>query len=307
MDRDDFIIHVYCLVCDHYQAIIKRLPRPLRASGFAPQLTDEEVICMEICAEMFKMPQDKDLFTFFVSHYASWFPHLQERTGFVRRAAALWWIKTLIQKRIVHSHHAHLDPVQAVDTLPLPVCVYTRSSRDRCFVGEADYGYCAAKDQKYYGFKLGLRVSRCGFITHCPLLNARAHDVKHLPALVEEFQGVAPADKGFLDPFTQNLLGNQGVCVVVEHRKNMKAKSPHPKSLLRACAKWRKKVETVASHLTERFAVGRIRVHDLWHFQHRLIRKILAHTVAVSLNIQLKRLPLDLDGLVNINSIQVAH
>jgi len=44
--------------------------------------------------------------------------------------------------------------------------------------------------------------------------------------------------------------------------------------------------------------VERIRVHDLWHFQHRLIRKVLAHTVGVFLNLQLGRPPLDLDGLV---------
>jgi len=39
-------------------------------------------------------------------------------------------------------------------------------------------------------------------------------------------------------------------------------------------------------------------VRDLWHFQHRLIRKVLAHTVGVFLNLQLGRKPLDLDGLV---------
>ena len=54
----------------------------------------------------------------------------------------------------------------------------------------------------------------------------------------------------------------------------------------------------MGSHLTERFAVARIRVHDLWHFHHRLIRKVLAHTVGVFLNLQLGRPPLDLDGLV---------
>ena len=94
---------------------------------------------------------------------------------------------------------------------------------------------------------------------------------------------------------------------MVPNRQNMKAPSPHCKALLKVCARWRKKVETVASHLTERFAVARIRVHDLWHFQHRLIRKVLAHTVAVAINIQLRRPPLDLDGLVSINSTQVAH
>jgi len=161
-------------VCDHSKAVIKVLPRPLRACGFAPELTDEEVICMTILSPTFKIPHDKDLLSYFAQHSAHFFPKLKERRGFVRQAAALWGVKTLIQKRIVQLHHADRDPVQAVDTMPLPVCVDTRSSRDRCFVGEADYGYCAAKDERYYGFKFGLRVSRCGFITHSPLLDARS-------------------------------------------------------------------------------------------------------------------------------------
>jgi hypothetical protein len=58
-----------------------------------------------------------------------------------------------------------------IDTLPLPVCAYTRSVRDRCFKTEADYGHCAAKKMDYYGVKLGPRVSQIGMITYFPLLN----------------------------------------------------------------------------------------------------------------------------------------
>jgi hypothetical protein len=76
--------------------------------------------------------------------------------------------------------------------------------------------------------------------------------------------------------------------------------STQPLCLVRACARWRKVVETVGSQLTEHFAVARIRVHDLWHFQHRLIRKILAHTVGVFLNLQMGRQPLDLDGILTV-------
>jgi hypothetical protein len=74
--------------------------------------------------------------------------------------------------------------------------------------------------------------------------------------------------------------------------------TPRPVTPLTLCARLRKGVETVGSHLAERFAVARIRVRDLWHFHHRLIRKLLAHTVGVFLNLQLGRPPLDLDGLV---------
>jgi hypothetical protein len=71
-------------------------------------------------------------------------------------------------------------------------------------------------------------------------------------------------------------------------------------ALLKACKPIRKCVETVGSHLTERFAIARIWVRDVWHFQQRLIRKILPHTVVVFLNLQAGRPPLDLDGLVTV-------
>ena len=295
MDRDEFIITVYCLVCEHYQVI--KNTYALRRGGFAPALSDEEVLTLEICGEYFKLATDKDLFMYFRTHYAHFFPHLKERTLFVRQAANLWQVKAAIQQRLTQVSGQAADPIQIIDTLPLPVCGYTRSGRDRCFKPFADYGHCAAKKLDYYGFKLGLRITRCGMITCCPLLPARPHDIQLLDDLVAGFAGLVPADKGFIAAFRQAVLAERhGVFVVTAPRKRMT--TPHSLTLLKACARLRKGVETVGSHLTERFAVARLRVHDLWHFQHRLIRKVLAHTVAVFLNLQFGRAALDLDGLV---------
>ena len=303
MDRDDFIIAVYCLLCEHYKAVCATLPHRLRRGGFAPQLSDEEVITIELCGEYFKMNSDKDIFAYFHTHYRHFFPRLQERTGFVRQAANLWQLKARLQHRLT----------QVLGRLPIqcrwwtrclcrsassPAVVVTAAFKEKQTMVTV-YGYCAAKKLTYYGFKLGLRTARCAMITHYPLLWARPHDVRHLQTLTEAFHGIVPADKGFIDPFEQTLLRvRHAVQVVTPQRQNMKNPSPHAPQLLRACARWRKRIETVGSHLTERFAVARIRVHDLWHFQHRLIRKVLAHTVVVFLNLQLKRPSLDLDGLV---------
>lgn len=296
MDRDDFIIAVFLVVCEQYAAI--RTKFRLRRGGFSPALTDEEVITIEICGEYFKMNCDKDIFAYFHTHYLHFFPKLTDRSLFVRQAANLWQVKAAIQKRLVCiSGQAH-DPVQVIDTLPLPVCVITRAGRDRCFAQEADFGYCPAKDLHYYGFKLGLRISRLGMITHYPLLAARPHDINALDTLLEGFEGLAPADKGFIDAYRHALLSERhGITVVTPVRKNMQTDLPKP--LLKFCKYVRKFVETVGSHLTERFEVDKIRVHDLWHFQHRLIRKILAHTVCVFLNLTFGRPPLDLDGLLS--------
>lgn len=297
MDRDDFIITVYCLVCAGYRVIARRYR--LRRGGFAPAFTDEEVITIEICGEYFKCGTDKDIYAYFRAHYSHFFPRLPDRTLFVRQAANLWQVKAAIQRYLTEISGQATDPVQIIDTLPLPVCGYTRSRRDRCFKPDADYGYCAAKDQKYYGFKLGLRIARSGMITHFPLLPARPHDIQLLDELVEGFTGLVPADKGFIDQFRQALLQERhSVVLITPPRKGME--TPHSPLLLKACKRLRKFVETVGSHLTERFAIARIRAHDLWHFQHRLIRKVLAHTVGVFLNLQLGRAPLDLDGLLAV-------
>lgn len=296
MDRDSFIITVYCLVVEHYQLVKEKFF--IRRGGFAPALTDEEVITMEICGAYFKDHLDKDLFDYFHSHYRHFFPQLRDRPSFVRQAANLWQVKAAIWQLLVARSGEAAARVQVIDTLPLPVCTYTRSGRDRCFKTVADYGHCAAKKLDYYGFKLGLRVSSTGMMTHFPLLNARAHEVNHTCALVEGFGGLCPADKGFIDPFRQPLLLERyGVKIVTPVRSNMKEE--HPKALRKFCSRIRKVVETVGSHLTERFAMDAIRVHDLWHFQHRIIRKVLSHTVMVFLNLRLKRAPLDLDGLVS--------
>lgn len=295
MNRDHFIIYVYCLVCQHYQAIVAE--HPLRRRGFAPALSDEEVITLEICGEYLGLDQDEELFDYFVAHYAAWFPQLKQRTSFVRQAANLWQVKAMIQQRLTVISGQASDAVQMIDTMPLPVCVYTRSRRDRCFAPDADYGYCAAKDLHYYGFKMGLRISRIGMIVHYPLLPARPHDSQLLDDLIEGFQGVALADKGFIDGVRQQELAKKkAVELITPVRKNMAQRLPD--SVYRVSKRWRKLIETVGSHLTQRFHIASTRARDLWHYQNRLIRKVLSHTVCVFINLQLGRPPLDLDDLV---------
>jgi hypothetical protein len=278
MNRDTFIISVFVLVSEQLQKLITR-DGLVRHGSPAPALSDAEVITIEICGEFFKLHTDKDIYEYFRAPYRHFFPALRDRSSFVRQAANLQQWKQALQQRLAQVSGA---------------------ARDRCFPAEAGYGHCAAKKLNYYGFKLGLRIARNGMITPCPLLAARPHDINHLGALVEGFDGLAPADKGFLDEYQQNLWAErQGVQVVAPPRRNMKSTSELPSGLQRASRYWRKLMETVNSQLTERFAIARTRAHDLWHYQGRLIRKILAHTVVVFLNQTLNRPPLHFTDLVS--------
>jgi hypothetical protein len=285
MERDIFIISVYCLVVD----IMRKLENSykFRRAGCAPKLTDAEVITIEICGEFFKLHEDTEIYNYFKRHYLAFFPNLPDRTTFVRQSANLWQAKFLCQSVLLSMSEQNQDAVQSIDTLPLPVCTWTRGGRrDKRFSLVADYGHCAAKNLDYYGFKLGLRISRSGMITHFPLLNARAHDVNHLGALIEGFSGTVPTDLGFLDEYQHRLWREtQHTQVITPTRRNMES-SPEQVKLVKKTKYWRKLVETVGSQLTERFQISKIKVKDLWHYQNRIFRKILSHTVGVYLNMQ---------------------
>ena len=63
MDREEFIITVYCLGCEHYGRLTTL--SPIRRGGFAPALSDEAVMTKELCGEYFNLSTDKDLLAYF--------------------------------------------------------------------------------------------------------------------------------------------------------------------------------------------------------------------------------------------------
>ena len=77
----------------------------------------------------------------------------------------------------------------------------------------------------------------------------------------------------------------------------MKSKDPDPVRSRRLNRK-RWMIETVIGQLAERLHVKRTWARDLWHLCHRILRKVLCHTVAAYLNVQLGRPPLEFDGLL---------
>ena len=143
MERDEFIIPVYWLVWEPSQ-VLKHLS-PLRRGGFAPALSAEEVLPLELWGEYVKLATDQDLLGSFRTPYAPFFPPLKERTLLVRQAAHLWPVKAALQPRLTQVSGQAADPVQISATLPLPGWGYTRSGRERCFKPVADYGPWAAQ------------------------------------------------------------------------------------------------------------------------------------------------------------------
>lgn len=133
---------------------------------------------MEVVAEFQGLDTDKGIWQYFRRHWGSMFPQLKSRSSFVRQAANLWQYKQQLQQRLAEAIGAFGDAVHLVDGIPMPLCCFTRAPRCRSFRGQADYGYCAAKAETFYGFRAHLLISSTGVITGCTLTPANGDEAK---------------------------------------------------------------------------------------------------------------------------------
>ena len=60
---------------------------------------------------------------------------------------------------------AFADNLHLADGFPIPITHFKRAYFSRIFKGEAAFGYCASKDEVYYGFKGNVMISSAGVIT----------------------------------------------------------------------------------------------------------------------------------------------
>jgi len=164
----------------------------------------------------------------------------------------------------------------------MPVCKITRAARSHCFKGEAGYGYCAAKDEKYYGFEGHMLISSDGVICGYTFAAANIDERDVLQDMTDGLTGMLIGDKGYIRPCLKEDLAKQGLDLQTLLRKNMK--DERPKNFVTQLMKARRLVETVIGQLTERFHIEKVRARNCWHLFNRFIRKLLAHTVRIYLN-----------------------
>ena len=90
---------MYCLVDNELKRLMIKND-PYRARGFAPKLSDAEVITMDIVGEFMGQDTDKGIWQYFKTHWQSWFPGLGSRSNYVKQSANL----QQVQKQIQYAH-----------------------------------------------------------------------------------------------------------------------------------------------------------------------------------------------------------
>jgi hypothetical protein len=293
MTPQDVLLVVFCTIDDELKAL--RLGR-LRRRGPAPKLSDAEVITLEVVGEAWGHHTDRAIYRHFRRYHRAEFPALAEvsRTTFARQAANLWRVKERVWRRLADGL-AGDDPLWLVDSLPIDACQFARATFCRRFRGEADYGYDHLRRRTYYGFRLHLRTSRHGVIMAYRLASARVADAAMVEALGPPRGSTGVGDRHYWDPALRRRLEAAGVELRAPYYQRSKDPDRAGSAKL---ASVRYRIETVNGQLAERLEVKRTWARDVWHLVHRVIRKILSHTVMVCLTVRATLPPLSFDRLL---------
>lgn len=295
MPIEDFIITVYCMIDEILSKKIAQ--QPLRLRGFVPKLSDSEVITMEIVGEFLGIDTDKNIWSYFCSHWKSWFPALGSRCNFARQAANLWRLKQLIQEELATQLGAISESIHFVDGFPMPICKYARAYKSKLFCTKASFSYCAAKQEKYYGFRGNMIIDFSGVISGITITSANIDERISLLDITGKIQGLMIGDMGYIgDEFQNELRIQKGINLQTPKRSNMQ--DDRDPKFIKAMKSCRRLIETVIGQLTERFNIEKVWARDLWHLTSRVGRKILAHTMAIFINSKIGRKPLQFDGLI---------
>jgi hypothetical protein len=289
VDLSTFITAVFCLVDDWLEG------EKLRQRGPSPELSDSEVLTMEVVGEYLGIDTEKGLYAYFKRHYAEWFPALRgaHRTTFTRRAANLWAVKEKLWKHLLCR--THFDPeVSLIDSFPVPVCRFARAYRCRSLAEESAFGYDEMAKQTFYGLRAHLRVCWPGVIVEMDLAPANIPDLAVAEELLEGAQGWALGDRNYHSPDLAQRFGQEGLHLLAPYKFKKKEKEPWPRALTQK----RRRIETVIGQLVERYRAKKVWARDRWHLTSRWLRKVLSHTFAVYLCQQVDLPPLSFAELV---------
>src|SRR5918912_2474690 len=225
--------------------------KKLRGRGPQPELSDSEVLSMEIVGEFLGIDAEKGLYAYFKRHYAEWFPALGEvhRTTFTRQMANLWAAKERLWRELLGR--ICFDPkISLVDSLPVPVCRFARAYRCRLLPEESAFGYDEMAKQTFYGLRAHLRVCWPGVVVGFSLAPANAHELSVAEGLLEGAKGWLLGDRNYWSPKLIGLLSEQGLDLLAPYKSKKKGeKRPWSRSLVQK----RRRIETVFSQLRERY------------------------------------------------------
>jgi hypothetical protein len=273
MNPDTLVIQVYLTIEEAYLTVTQG--KNIRRCGEKPRMTDIEILTIEIFGEIQGHHTDAAIWRYIHQHWLPWFPKLISYKAFAKQCANLSLVKQLIFSYLFSP----LDTIHITDGVPMPICHLARAKRSKLFKGEVAFGYCAAKDEHYYGFKGHVIINLKQQVTAFSLTPANVDEREVLNNVRDgKLKGLLIGDKGLLSKRLQAELASDGIDLQTPLRDNMH--DTRPRSVVQRLLSVRRRVETVIGQLVEFFDFASCKTRDIWHLTSKLVRKLLAYNIS---------------------------
>ena len=127
-----------------------------------------------------------------------------------------------MRQHLVEQMGLHQASCQLIDGTPVHLRHWRRFGKGHLLLPEAALGYCAAKKETYYGFRLLALTTLDGIIVAWDLFAANTDEREGAQELLDNCHNFSVlGDKGFLDQRRQTLLKqDQGLLLLTPKRKN---------------------------------------------------------------------------------------
>jgi hypothetical protein len=265
---DDFIVTAFVIIAKTMAALGQR-------DDVRAQASDAEVLTVAVvAARYFQNHQARALQMMRLGRCLSGVPSVSR---FNRRLHALRdWLGLALE-----TLGARFAPGEAflIDSMPVLVCRRARARRCRTGSGQAFCGYCAAKQEQSFGWRLHLVCTTAGVPVAFDLLPGGLHDLTPvheltygLPADVAVY-----GDKGYNGEADEaTILADTGVRLVPIRKANMRPNRRADKLALR---EYRKRIEALYSQL-EAMGTQRLRARTNPGLELKVHAALLAATIA---------------------------
>ena len=239
----DLLTIIFVLVDDWYQDFGYRLLAG--KVGKKPVFKDSEVITLMLAHDFIPYPAEAQYVEYIRANYLSLFPKLVDQSQFNRRARALRLLVEHLRRFWIVQKGWHLQNEYLLDTKPVPVVGYKRWKGHSDFAGNADYGRCASRNLKYFGYKLVVISTLHGIPVVYDLMPANLDERLAAEGVIDYLASTDIfADKGFLGcEWQTQILDQTNNRIWTPKRKNQYVQNT--KAFDRWLSKIRERIEGV--------------------------------------------------------------
>lgn len=189
-------------------------------------------------------------------------------------------VKNLLQQ-IISKELTQDKELFLFDGFPIPTCHIKRYRRSKTNLSiDGGIGYCAAKDERYFGFKGHILIIQEGITKSVDIAPANIDERDVLPELTNNVQGDIIADKGLIRLELKEGLMDKGINLHTPLSSNMH--DNRPKEFVTRIMDIRRVVETMIGQLVGRFKINLLGLRIYGIYQQRWDKKYW-HTLSVLL------------------------